>query len=131
MIELLDIVVGDDDGVVDDDAKGDDETGEGHLMQLDADRGQDGDGDRDGDRDRHRSDGGDAERQEEHRHQDHRRERDRELAREVHHAVLDGRRLVGDELDREVGRQRLLYCRDLFANLLAEGDDVVPLLHLH
>src|SRR5262245_40089040 len=104
MIELLDVVVDDDDRVVDDNAKGDDEPSEGHLVQLDADGAENRYGDRDRDGNRHCGYCRNAQWEQEHGYENHRRKRDEKLASELDHAMLYVRRLIGDRLNDQIWR---------------------------
>ena len=130
MIELLHIIVGDDDRVVDDHAQRDDETGEGDLMELHPDRREHCQRDRDGDGNRNRRDRRHAEGEEQDGHENDRYNRDRELVAEVIDTLLHHRRLIGNEIDLEIGRERRAQLGDRMLNGLAEGDDVLPVLHL-
>ena len=130
VVQELHVVVGDDDGVVHHDPQDHDQRRDGDLVQCDPQRVHHAERPAQGHRYGQGRDEGDAERKKEERDQDDGADGQQELVAQIRDPLLDDLRLVGDEVDLHVRRKEDLEpLEDLF-QLLAELDDIFPLLHL-
>lgn len=130
-VEVVEVGVDDDDGVVDDHPEHDDQGGEGHGVQGNAADVHDADGDEDADGDGGGGDNGGAEGEEDHHHENHYDDGNHQVAHEGGDGLVDDFRLVGDALDLNVGGQFLLEGGEDFVDFLAVLNDVVAFAHLH
>ena len=130
MIQQFDVVVGDHDGVVHHHAKDDDQRRNRDLVEFNScsiehpegQRYSDGDGDC---RDESHPHG-----QEHHGHKNDGYDRDPKFTREVEDTLGYDTRLIGNELQLHIGRQRGLDLLEGFVQRLAELDDIVSFVHL-
>jgi len=129
LIEEFHIVVGHNDGVVDQDAQHHHQHRDRNLLQVDAEQIQQREGHRNRHRNRDRSHQRHVERQQQHGDGDDGDDGDAELAHETGDAFLNHVRLVGEHVELQIGRQQTAHFAQLGGDLRAELHDVAALLH--
>ena len=106
MIQEIDIVVHDDDGIVHDDSQDDDECCNRYLVQGNAEGVHDPHRGEERHRDGQGRNQGNADRQKDNRHQDDSPDGQHEFMAELGDALPDHGRLIRDNIDIDVGRQQ-------------------------
>ena len=130
-VEKIDIVIGNDNGVIHDDPEDHNERRDRNLMQRDPDcvHHPEGDAERYGNgesRDR-----GDPDGQQNNRDEHHRCDGEQEFMAKMRHAFLNDLRLIGDEIDPDIRRQQGINAGKNLLDSIAQFDDIFSLLHFN
>ena len=131
LVQIFQIGVYHDDGVIHDHAQYHDQGGQRHRIQRDAASVHDTDRDKDTDRDggsRHQCR---AEREQYHHHQDHDHDGHEQIPHEGTYRVSHHLRLVGDPADRDTLGKIPLESVQYLVYLLSVSYDIMALTHLH
>src|SRR6185369_6495299 len=130
VVQEFHVVVGDHDGVVYHDPENHDERCDGYLVQRNPHRVHDGEGAAQGHRYGQGGDESDPQGQEYYGDDNHGNDSQQEFVAQIRDPLLDHPRLVGDQVQFDVGGKEHLEALEDRIQLFTKFDDVLSLLHL-
>src|SRR6267154_1214349 len=131
MIEEFDVVVGDDNCIVNENSERHKQTRDRDLMKRNPGSVQHAQRRSDGHRNGGCGDYRDANREQDDRHYDYGPDSKQELPFQILDSLVNDRRLISDQIELEVRRQKRLDLGKRRTDLLTQIDDVPPFLHFH
>ena len=131
LAQLVDVTVDIDDGVVDNHAEYDNQGGQSHCIQLNAKKIHQPDAHGCADRQARTGDEGGTDGEEQQHDRDDDDHGDKEVAQERVDRLLHHFGLVGDTVELDAVRQRLLELGKHFIHFSSVGDNIVSLAHLY